>query len=42
MIFFIADVPSALQPMVNGIAETVYSIEFETQSCQEMLSVIFS
>ena len=25
---------------VNGLAKTLSSIEFETQSCQEMLSII--
>ena len=42
MIFFIADFPSALLPLVKGIAETLYSIAFETQSFQEILSIMFS
>ena len=42
MIFFIADFPSTLLPLVKGIVETLYSIEFETQSFQEILSIMFS
>ena len=42
MIFFIAGFPSTLLPLVKGIAETFYSVEFETQSFQKILSIMFS